>query len=144
MEEPVLRLLVVEDSKHREDTIRSWCCKLGVRKLNCATSAGAALGILSRDSGRIYAGIMLDHDLQQRPHGGIDHEKCGQDVVMAIIKHIDKDVPILVHSMNDAGGAAMVRQLEDAGFAVTRVPWAEMSLGVFEEWLEEVREGVEG
>jgi len=138
-----LRLLLVEDSESREEQIRRWCSSLGLPKPNCATSGGAAIGILRLDSGRTYAGIMLDHDLQERPHGGIDGDLCGQNVVMAIIRHIDKDVPILVHSMNDAGGAAMVRQLEGAGFAVTRVPWVELSLGVFEEWLEEVREGAE-
>ncbi|MEE2829157.1 MAG: cyclic-phosphate processing receiver domain-containing protein [Myxococcota bacterium] len=141
MPTPALRLLLVEDSAIREERIRLWLPP--EVHMVWAKSAGAAIGVLQRDRGRTYAGLRLDHDLQQQVRGGADGELTGQDVVLKVIEVIDKDVPILVHSMNDAGGAAMAGQLEKAGFEVTRWPWADMSKGVFERWLEEVREWTE-
>ena len=118
MPSPSLRLLLVEDSAIREERIRQWLPP-DVHMV-WAKSAGAALGVLARDRGRTYAGLLLDHDLQQQIRGGADGDLTGQDVVLRVIEVIDKDVPILVHSMNDAGGPAMAGQLEHAGFAVTR------------------------
>jgi len=136
-----LIILLVEDDKRRWELFDDWCPE-GVH-LAWAESAGVALGMIKRDAGRIYSGVLLDHDLQMRKKGGIDGTLCGQDVVLSMIEHLDKDIPILVHSMNPAGGAAMVRQLETAGFVVTRSEWAGMTKGIFDEWLEEVFEGVE-
>ena len=141
MQPPKLRLLLVEDSAIREERIRQWLPP-GVHMV-WARSAGVALGVLARDRGRTYAGLLLDHDLQQQVRGGADGELTGQDVVLKVIDVIDKDVPILVHSMNDGGGSAMARRLEEAGFEVTRTPWADLNKGLFERWLAEVCEWME-
>ena len=61
---------------------------------------GRALGILRRDPGRVYAGIVLDHDLQGQIASEADRFLTGQDVVRAILRYVSPDVPVLVHSMN--------------------------------------------
>ena len=60
--EPRLRILVVEDDRGRENRIRAM---LPAEVLAVVVnSGGKALGLLERDRGSVYAGILLDHDLQ--------------------------------------------------------------------------------
>lgn len=58
----VCRILIVEDDDERVAKFRSWLPE--TMRIVHARSAGSAIGILQRDKGRVYAGIMLDHDLQ--------------------------------------------------------------------------------
>lgn len=132
------RILVVEDDPAREQTIRSWL-PTDIRPV-LATSAGAAIGTLRLDRGAVYAGIMLDHDLQSRRAGGHDEHLCGQDVVEAIVEYVDRDVPILIHSMNSIGRAAMASRLRKAGFSVEVIPMSALTPVELEEWLADVRE----
>ena len=61
---PFFRILIVEDDSDRLREIKSWMPP-DVFVSN-VTDAGAAIGLIKRDRGRVYAGIMLDHDLQEQ------------------------------------------------------------------------------
>lgn len=137
-DQPVFRLLIVEDDPDREQILRSWL-PADVRVV-VAVSAGRALGILRRDQGRVFAGVVLDHDLQERPGSDVDRFLSGRDIVGAMIQFISKDVPILVHSVNVRGSAAMVNRLREAGFDVTKIPMDVLTEETFRSWLQSVRD----
>ncbi len=133
------RILIVEDDPDRLHTIKSWMPPNVI--VSNVTDAGAAIGQIRRDRGRVYAGIMLDHDLQEQLKAETSMYLSGNDVVDAIRSSIDKDVPILVHSMNPSQAAVMVRRLESAEFEyVTRIPMAELTEQKLFEWVEDARE----
>lgn len=132
-----LRMLLVEDDKGRADKIRSWLPG-DVLVTHCA-SAGRAIGVLRRDRGAVYAGILLDHDLQGATASAMDETLSGADVATEIVRCIDSDVPILVHSMNPQGARTMFGKLEDAGFDVTRIAMVALDREKLVTWLDEVR-----
>jgi len=129
------RLLVVEDDISRINLFQSWC-PITVR-LVWAKSAGVALGILQRDRGKVYSGILLDHDLLEQTITSSDEYLNGFQVVQAIINNTSPDVPILIHSMNHLQAPLMQSQLEDAGFCVTRIPMSVLDQKKFLQWLDE-------
>jgi len=134
----VFRILIVEDNKMRAGKLLSWLPQSVMAVV--AASAGRAIGILQRDRGSVYAGIMLDHDLQENVVTCDEMDLSGKNVVDVIIKNISKDVPIFVHSMNINQAPAMVERLEKAGFEVTRIPFAHLTQAKLNNWIEEVRE----
>jgi hypothetical protein len=87
----VLRILIIEDDPARERSLLSWLP--ADIKAVVARSAGAAMGILRLDSGRVYAGVILDHDLAQAPMSASDPLLSGQNVVHAIAEHVDLRIP---------------------------------------------------
>jgi CheY-like chemotaxis protein len=133
-----LRVLIVEDNPDRENCLRSWLPP-DVRPV-VATSAGRAVGILRLDRGTVYAGVVLDHDLQERKAAETDRYLSGQDVVEAIVQHLSCDVPILVHSNNASQSNVMVLRLQRAGYDVTQIPMSVLTKESFEEWIRKVRE----
>lgn len=133
---PICRLLIVEDNAERIAKLRSWLPENMTAIV--ATSAGRAIGIMQRDQKRTYAGILLDHDLQESVVTDADKELSGSDVTKNLILNISRDVPILVHSMNLRQGPAITEKLERAGFYVTRIPMSELTFEKFQQWLEEV------
>jgi hypothetical protein len=128
----------VEDDPVREQTFRTWLPS-DVRPV-VARSAGRALGILRLDSGRVYAGIVLDHDLQGQVAAEVDRFLTGQDVVRAVIRYALPDVPVLVHSMNAHASVRMVHTLTQAGFEVTKIPMEALTQASFLAWLQDVRD----
>ncbi len=58
------RLLIIEDDSDRIQLFQSWVPERVLTVV--ATSAGRALGILERDPGHVYGGILLDHDLEKQ------------------------------------------------------------------------------
>ena len=98
------------------------------------------MGLIKRDRGRVYAGIMLDHDLQEQLKLASSKHLSGGDVVTVIIAYIDKSVPILVHSMNPSEAPFMVRRLQSAGYDATRMPMAEMTPEKLHDWVAYVRD----
>lgn len=132
-----LRILLVEDDDNRVKKFQSWLPD-DVRLVH-AGSAGRALGILQRDRD-VYAGIMLDHDLQIQIATERDFFLSGSNVVEWIIALVRPDIPVLVHSMNPAEAPQMVKRLNKAGFSVTRMPMSEMTEQQFANWLDEVRD----
>ena len=134
----ILRLLIIEDNVERVNLFRAWCPP-EIRVVT-ATTAGRAIGILRRDAGRVYAGILLDHDLQEQTTLPSDASLSTSDVLDVLIQNTSIDVPIFVHSMNLQCAPAMVTKLESAGFFVTRIPMDHLTQENFLPWLEEVRD----
>jgi CheY-like chemotaxis protein len=132
-----LRVLIIEDDRGRVRTFKSWLPEDVIPVV--AWSAGRALGILERDRGNVYAGILLDHDLQQLAATGADEYLSGTQVVEAIVRNVSTEVPILVHSMNPARAPVMARRLAEAGFSVTQVPMEALDRERLGEWLQDVR-----
>ena len=130
-----IRILIVEDNATRAERICHWIPQGIVPIL--ASSAGLAIGIIQRDFKEL-AGLMLDHDLQEQRITESDAYLSGTDVTRTIIQYLPKDIPILVHSMNPSGAQRVSRQLESAGFWVTRIPMSELDQSDIDEWLEEV------
>lgn len=129
--------MIIEDDANREARLKSWL-PADVRVV-MATSAGKAIGILRRDSGAVYAGIVLDFDLQLRRATASDLHLSGRHVVLAIIEYVSRDVQILVHSENTSQRPLMVHSLRLAGFDVTKIPMHLLSAGRFCAWLGELR-----
>lgn len=134
----VFRLLIVEDDIGRVQELRAWLPAWA--RLVWAQSAGTALGLIRRDRGAVYAGVLLDHDLDLRTITADDETLSGSQVAIALMECFSPDVPILIHSMNQIQAPRLVRQLEAKGFWVTRLPFSEMTASRFLSWLEEARE----
>lgn len=132
---PIFRLLLVEDSPERIEIFRSWLPE-GV-SMTVASSAGKVMGILKRDRGKVYGGIMLDHDLGQGVLTLQDKSLSGTNLVNIISDCISPDIPILVHSINPEGRALMTSRLDAAGFDVTVIPMEHMTKEAFKGWLRE-------
>lgn len=131
------RLLIIEDDYERERVLKSWLPS--DVKTVVAGSAGRAIGVLERDRGSVYAGILLDHDLQGRTATSSDRLLDGKDIVNMIVKNISKNVPILVHSMNVTQAPIMAHRLEKDGYCVTLIPMANLTKERLQEWVSEAR-----
>ncbi len=86
------------------------------------------------DAGSVYSGIMLDFDLD--PIVRNDH-RTGMDVAKAIIKHVNNDVPVLVHSMNPGGSNEATTALSGAEFHVVQTPFRKLKRSAFLDWLDD-------
>ena len=135
---PVFRILIVEDDADRARTLQEWLPEEA--RAVVVTSAGKAMGLLKRDRGNVYAGILLDHDLQQQVATESDLYLSGEQVVDAVVRYVSRDVPVLVHSVSIQGSLVMTRKLEAAGFWVTRIPIDQLQERQFMDWLEDARE----
>jgi CheY-like chemotaxis protein len=134
----VLRILLVEDNAEREQVLCAWLPP--DVKVVVVTSAGKAIGVLRRDPGTVYAGVILDHDLQERRAAEVDQQLSGHDVVEAMLQYLSRASPVLVHSMNERQSKVMVVRLQQAGFDVTKIPMDRLTQDVLTRWIEEVRE----
>ncbi len=132
------RILIVEDNIERANLLKAWL-PADARPV-VVTSAGKAIGLIRRDKGHVYAGIMLDHDLQEHTVNDADQLLTGMTVVDTLIRHIPNDVPILVHSVNQTRGPAMVKRLRKFNYWVTRIPMDEFTQEQCEGWIDEARE----
>lgn len=131
------RLLLIEDDAGREQQFRAWLPP-GVL-LRWAQSAGTAMGVIRRDAGHVWSGVMLDHDLAQRARTEDDLALSGTDVALALMDHFCVDIPILVHSTNQVQAPRVVRQLERKGFWVTHIPYYHMTERAFTDWVVEAK-----
>jgi CheY-like chemotaxis protein len=133
----MLRILLVEDSAWRIERFREWA-PADVRLVE-ARCGGRAIGTVRRSGRNDWAGILLDHDLNEQAvsnaHGDVD----GRAVVRAIVESVDSSSPILIHSMNSIGSDEMKKNLEQSGFFVTRIRMMDLTRELFLDWLEEVR-----
>lgn len=140
MPQEILKILIVEDDKTRANFFRLWMSELDGFRPVIVKSAGVALGVLQRDKGHVYAGICLDHDLQQQAVTSSDRDLSGTTVVDRIIHYMSNDIPVLVHSMNPKRAPYMAHKLTEAGFYVTRIPMSDLTRTLFKNWLLEARE----
>lgn len=134
----VFRILLIEDNADRVELFRSWV-PAGVH-IVWTKSAGSSIGVIRRDPGYVYGGILLDHDLQEQTITQADKGLSGTNVVIEIITHFSPDIPVLVHSTNPVQGPQMAKKLEQAGFWVSRIPMHYLEKENFTEWLQEARE----
>ena len=147
-----MRVLIVEDDEPRvlflERAFRAaevrWREELGdeapeIRHV-WARAATAAIGVLNRDSGRVYAGVLLDRDLNNQNLTSMDRHKTGEHVVEVVVQQLEEDIPVLVHSTNQSGGPRMAGRLERAGFSVSFVPFYNLTERRMAEWLDEALE----
>ena len=133
-----LRLLIIEDNPQRIALFNQWM-PTDIKPV-FAKSAGRAIGLLQRDCGRVYAGIMLDCDLHEQPVLESERWLTTNNFIPLVVDSICRDTPVLVHSMNVHRAPPLVRELENAGFWVTRIPMADLTRDLFEDWLEDVRD----
>lgn len=108
-----------------------------------AKSAGIAIGMVRRGSGLDYSGIMLDHDLDTQSVTRQEKNITGMDVANAIIEHIDRQVPIFVHSNNTVYAPQIASLLRGAHFSVEQVLFDELRGTELREWLNYVIESSE-
>ncbi len=134
---PALRLLLVEDDLGRVARFEKWLPDDVL--LVKAASAGQAMGLLKRDRGNVYAGVLLDYDLHLQALTDVDRHFNGGHVAQAMITHLDP-CDVLIHSMNATGGGLMETLLHGEGFPVRRVPFGDLTAKKLLEWLAEVRE----
>ena len=137
----IMRILIVEDDDNRMALFSAWMPS-DIR-IVWAKSAGSAIGLIKRDAGKVYAGILLDHDLYLHATSEADSLLTGRHIAQTIIECISTDVPILVHSVNTKYAPVMVEKLEMAGFWVERIPLSELDQQAFVSWIAEVRENWE-
>jgi CheY-like chemotaxis protein len=133
-----LLILMVEDRPARVSLVKTWLPE-DMRVVQ-APSAGTAIGMLRLDRGRVYAGVMLDHDLNASQRGGIDDTLTGRDVADAVVEYVDRAVPVLVHSMSIEGNRWISERLRRAGYSVTTAPMDTLTRETFTAWIGEVRE----
>jgi CheY-like chemotaxis protein len=116
----VFRILIVEDDPVRIEILQSWLPENTTSV--SATSTRRAIGVLERDRGRVYAGILLDYDLEKQAATDADTALSGSHIVDAIIRNVSTDTAVLIHSVNATQAHAMAVKLEKAGYWVTRIP----------------------
>lgn len=133
MIKPVPRLLLIEDSNARINQFREWLPEGVV--LVVAASAGRAIGTLQHSNPYDYAGILLDHDLEQQVVNPAEVYFNGSNVTDTLVAKINSEVPVLVHSINPMGARNMRRKLEGAGFDVTISPMINLTYARFNTWL---------
>ena len=136
-----IRLLVVEDDESRVEVFRSWTKRFPLPvAITWTRSAGAAIGVLRRDRGRVFDGLLIDHDLNTQCLTEVDAYLTGKDVVDAVVEFVDKGVPVLVHSGNTMEGPKLVARLLGAGFSVEYAPFTTMRYLQLQQWLRYVVE----
>ncbi len=134
----MLRLLLIEDDPDRMARFAAWCPPDA--RLVAARGGGRALGLLERDPGRVYAGILLDHDLPGQAVNAAERLVTGTRVVQGILRNVDPEIPILIHSLNRGAARRMATTLTAAGFEVSAIPMADLTRDRFLAWLDTVRE----
>ncbi|MBF0231787.1 MAG: hypothetical protein HQK65_01940 [Desulfamplus sp.] len=132
------RILLIEDNIKRINIFKQWVGRYTL--LSIVSSAGAAMGMLRRDNnnrnGRVYSGILLDHDLQEQAITVSDLSLSSTNLIDLIIENIENNVPILMHSMNEVQSITMKKRLEAAGFEVTQIPMQKLEKQAFDDWLK--------
>ena len=137
----ILKILIIEDDSKRIRKLEEWLPTdfQGV----FVKSVGRTIELLEyynfRDNGQVYAGIMLDLDLQQQVATGADQDLSGSTVIKSIIRYMSVDIPILIHSRTLKRVIYMEEKLSDAGFIVTRMPMDQMDKDLLRRWLGGVR-----
>lgn len=129
------RILIIEDDPLRIARLIEWLPE-GCRAVT-AESTGKALGLLNLQYTSEYAGIVLDHDLQQQVITEQDLALSGSALINVIMTRVPVWVPILIQSVNVSKGPAMAMRLDKAGFTVDHVPMTRLKHQFYREWIIE-------
>ncbi len=134
-----LRILLVENSSRRIQTFTRWLPDDSDVVLRPVRIGNIAIEMLRRDRPRDWMGVMLDYDLNLFDKSAV--YRCGGDVAQTMLARTDREIPVLVHSMNPAGAAFMCELLVGAGFDnVTCIPFEDVTRRDFLEWIDRCRE----
>lgn len=137
-----LRVLIVDDNAERRAALARYVGP-SATIVECDT-AGGAMGLLRRDRGAVYGGIMLDYDLGDRKGAGGGPFLSGEDVADALCDYMDRTVLIFVHSNSKTHTPALASRLRQAGFTVERVAFDDITEKIIREWVDEVTEAADG
>lgn len=129
------RILIIEDDPLRISRLLEWLPK-GCKAV-IAESTGKALGLLNPQSISDYAGIVLDHDLQQQVYTEQDLSLSGSALINVIATRVPRWVPVLIQSVNVSKGPAMAKRLINAGFTVDHVPMSRLKQQYYCTWVSE-------
>ena len=137
----ILKILIIGDDSKCISQLEEWLPAdfQGV----FVKSVGRATGLLERDNYRdnshVYAGIMLDLDLQQQLAKEADKDFSESTIIKAIIRYMSVNIPVLVFSRNLTRVIHMEDKLSDEGFIVTKIPMDQMDKELLRRWLGGVR-----
>lgn len=137
MPRPLLRILAIEDDPDRMKMFMKWAP--ADVKFVWAKSGGQARGVIDRDRGAVYQGIILDHDLDKNPRNESDTAIDGTQLTRDIVEKM-RPMPVLIHSMNPHHVPSMATRLSRKGFTALVVPFADLTEDQFVEWVDWVRE----
>ena len=65
---------------------------------------------------------------------------AGTQVVQGILRYLDPEIPILIHSMNRGAARRMATTLTAGGFEISTIPMTDLTRDRFLAWLDTVRE----
>lgn len=131
-------ILIIEDNPERQERLLSWLPP-GTRPI-LAQTGGKAAGLLKRGETAEYAGIVLDHDLDEQMITNEDLLMNGSKIVNLIITNVERWVPILIQSMNPRRGPGMAAKLRQAGFTVDFVPMTQLTAERLHKWTGEAHQ----
>jgi CheY-like chemotaxis protein len=137
----ILKILIIEDDSKCISQLEEWLPAdfQGI----FVKSVGRATELLERDNCRdnshVYAGIVLDLDLQQQLATEADQDFSGSTIIKAIIRYLSADIPVLVFSRTLKRVIHMEDKLSDEGFIVTKIPMDQMDKDLVLRWLGGVR-----
>ena len=137
-----LRILIVDDETERRATLARYIGS-SATVVECE-SAGGAIGLLRRDCGAVYCGIMLDYDLGGRKGASGGPFLSGEDVADALCQYIDRSVRVFIHSNAKSHTPALANRLRQAGFEVERVSFDDTTESIVREWVDEIVEALVG
>jgi CheY-like chemotaxis protein len=137
----ILKILIIEDDSIRIRQLEEWLP--ADFQGFFAKSVAGAIELLEhdnfRDNSRVYAGIMLDLDLQKQVATGANQDLSVSTVIKSLIKYMSVGIPVLIHSTDLNRAIHMEEELSDAGFFVTRIPMDQMDKELLRRWLGGVR-----
>ncbi len=134
-----LRILLVENSAGRIQKFTRWLPEDTDVVLRPVRLGNVAIEMLRRDQPRDWMGVMLDYDLNLFDRSTA--YRCGGDVAQMMLMRTDREIPVLVHSMNPAGAVFMFGLLTGAGFdSVTRIPYEMLTREAFLGWINRCRD----
>jgi len=126
-------VLVVEDDDERVADFRVWFAHPRIRLLHVKTG-DAALRCVETDR---YDLILLDHDLDlQHPQGRLGSVNGTNVVARLVASRVNRQTPVIIHSMNPGARNRMLQTLKANGFEVRVNPFAEWR----PEWAQDLRD----
>ncbi len=122
------RVLILDDDQERHKAFRHFYNNQGIETVHVTTVRAAIEALEKHQSGEARLDyVLLDHDLGEygpSEYGeGKTREYTGRDVADWMIRYLDADVPVRIHSWNIVAGAAMEKALREAGFTVYSWPF---------------------
>ncbi len=126
------RIFCIESDQTRVERFRAWA---GFHtKIFQVRTGGEAATIFNMDEPGTWHGVMFEYDLERDPLAGhVD----GLETAKKMLPHLDREVPIYIHSANPTGAVKLEKLFHAAKFAdVTRQVHSEMTSKDFAQFEE--------